>query len=359
MAHRAVRYAVAIVAILLLGYLALKILAGPDLDDLKPEPEQPEQRDSATTSAPGSERDEVTAAPTDANEANRRVAQAPTTDAADAALPPMPASELRFALQFDDLLARAKAGDPVASCRLVLDTLRCADWERSHRLIETLTQSLSKSKDRKTTDLTIEALAKIEVKNRDSKLCDDFDRARLRDLDQLGPMAFARLSPRQKLLMALSTNSGELTRLPKTSVPNPGAIRFTEDAMVLQFMADHDRAFIADGLAARDPLALEAAMLLHAPRVPAGMRRVYRNALPDPLKFAFYARLSKDLLGEQGTSPFAIETLGIIEARLSATQRLELDSLVQAELPSWRAAIAPYASGSDDIDDDRPATDCN
>lgn len=359
MIDRVVRYAVVTVAILLLGYLILKILAGPDFDDFKSESEHPEQGEPATTTAPGSELAGVTSAPADANEADRRIAPTRSQDAADAALPPMPASELRFALQFDDLFARAQAGDPVASCRLVLDTLRCADWERSHRFIETLTQSLSKSKDRKTTDLTIEALAKIEVKNRDSTLCDDFDQARLRDLDELGPMAFARLSPRQKLLMALSTNSGELARLPKTSVPNPGAIRFTDDAMVLQFMADHDRAFIADGLAARDPLALEAAMLLHTPRVPAGMRRVYRNALPDPLKFAFYARLSKDLLGEQGTSPFAIETLGIIEARLSATQRLKLDSLVQAELPSWRAAIATNASGSDDIDDDRPATDCN
>lgn len=273
-------------------------------------------------------------------------------------LPELPGRDISFSLQFPDLYARAKAGDPVASCRLVLDSMRCADWQRSQQFNAMLTMSLSQNPNSKMTDLAIEALARTEVKDAQSHICADFDTSQLEGIEQLGPTAFARLSPRQKLLIAMTNESGTVLRLPKSLIPKPTSISFNDEYMVPQFLADHDRAFIADGLAARDPLALEAAMLLHTPRLPAAMIRGLRQAQPDPLKFAFYARLSRELLGDQGTSPFAIETLGKIEAKLSDAARQSLDQSVQAELPSWRAALAVSANSAEEIDSADAAAAC-
>lgn len=282
----------------------------------------------------------------------------PIAASSEKGLPALPPRDMSFSLQFDALFVRAQAGDPVASCRLILDSLRCANWERNRRMNETMTKHLSQETDSKIKDLVIEALASEGVSEDETRMCADFNAARLDDLDRLGPAAFAQLRPRQKLLLAMSTTSGQMVGLPESSIPKPGSMRITDDSLVPQYLAEHDRTFIADGIAAHDPLALEAAMLLYAPRVPANMRRLYRQAQPDALKFALYARLSKELFGEQGTSPFAIETLDLIEAKLSAEQRQELDQSVEAELPAWRAAQAIAAESQVDIDHRRPAKAC-
>lgn len=277
---------------------------------------------------------------------------------AAATLPLLPPRSAPFSAQLPILISRAEAGDPVATCRVLLDSMRCAHWSEGNQFERILEESVSTKPPSDLDDRAIDVLARDHHSSQQTEVCAGFDRQELRRVEQLSPSVFTRLTPRQKVLVAMTRHDGTLVRLPRGPKSTPRGFSFGDEYMVPQVLADRDLQFIADGLAAHDPLALEAAMLLHTPKAIPGLPFLLRQAQPNPYKFALYAAISNDLFGPDYTGAFANQTLAQIQSGMTSEERVRFAQELAHQLQLWRARNSAMTHDTDDLSNTEPAAAC-
>lgn len=260
--------------------------------------------------------------------------------AALAALPPLPPADEPFAAQIEALAARAEAGDPVAACRLLIDGMRCASSSRNATFAKQLEGSLARASDGMSEHAVINAMAHAEHAAAGSAaFCAGVDDNALPDPDRYLAAALPRLDVRQRVLLAMTDEHGNITRLPR----GRGAASFSTSSanLVPQFLADHDLAFLQAGVAAFDPLALEGMLLLHAPTMTLGAANRLRLHQPNPQRFAHHALLMQQLYGEDALGDSADYLLNRVIARMSPEAQAALRSAVALEAARWTRSGAP------------------
>jgi hypothetical protein len=248
-----------------------------------------------------------------------------------AGLGPLPPPTLPLRQQLPDLLARAEAGDPVASCRLLIASNRCREVIRNARFTLKALDGLGRlPRGSETTVVDILAQS-IERGNRHAIFCQDLDERELPPMDALVARSVPRLSPRQKTILALTQFDGSLRLLDRSRF-------YSESGLYVlpQYLADHAVDFLHEGFLAGEPLALEGMVMLHAPSQSLAPNSV-GPWLPNPRKFLFYAGLMQALWGADALGPDARLVIAVAEGALGEAERQRIRMQVLNELPRWRA----------------------
>jgi hypothetical protein len=138
------------------------------------------------------------------------------------------------------------------------------------------------------------------------------------------------MSVRQRTLIALLRSDGQIRRLYQAEQG------FSESASYVypQFLADHALDFLQDGFRARDPLALEGLVLLHAPSNSLSPQGV-GPTLPNPRLFLRYAWLMQRLFGEDVLGERAKRTVAYAAASLDPDQLQSIRNGVEHDLTLW------------------------
>lgn len=264
----------------------------------------------------------------------------PSVSAANSAQPAtwtpvLPAADLPLTQQLPVLIDEAMRGNPVAACRLALDSAYCSSQQRSLAFSRQMEASLSRS-PAASDDLMVGAIARNEERAANAEgYCEGVDSATLPDPDAYLAAAANAMTARQKVLLAMSRQDGTLVRMPRETGSIVSAGRNSE-YLVPQFLADNDLAFLQGGMAAADPLALEGMILLHAPSFLPGSLFGLREVLPDPYRFAFHALLMQRLSGDESVGPFVAETLSKTLARMPPDRVATLHAAVETEFKRWQ-----------------------
>ncbi len=255
---------------------------------------------------------------------------------AKAVLPPLPPADIPLLAQMDSLIALAMTGEPVAACRLALDSVYC----RSHEQESSFMRQVNAGLGARTHEIGNDLAATLIINAEDSiasgaGYCAGLAEKELPNLDEILSLALPNLSTRQKILLVLSRPNGALVQIikdPRTMATSGGDTRHVYS----QFMADHALEFLAEGIAAADPMALEGMILVHVPsRIPDRGVDVFPS-LPNPYKFAGYALLLKKISGPASLGPFVNETLDTVVAGLGAEQLETLQRAVDIEAKRWQ-----------------------
>jgi hypothetical protein len=249
--------------------------------------------------------------------------------------PVLPALDLPLTQQLPALVDEAMRGNPVAACRLALDSAYCSSQQRSLAFSRQMEASLSR-RPSGSDDLVIGAIARSEERAANAGgYCEGVDSAMLPDPDAYLAAAANAMTTRQKVLLAMSRQDGTLVRMPRETGSIVSSGRNSE-YLVPQFLADNDVAFLQSGMVAADPLALEGMILLHAPSFLPGSLFGLREVLPDPYRFAFHALLMQRLSGDESVGPFVAETLSKTLARMPPDRVATLHAAVETEFRRWQ-----------------------
>lgn len=252
-------------------------------------------------------------------------------------LPPMPATDLPLAAQLEALVARTKAGDGDAACRLAIQVEQCQFQPRRQLIADLLATGASRFEHGTGRDVLIDKAARIaEDAERFAAFCDAVDPPVLRDAGEAVAAQLDRLNVRQKVVLAMLKADGQLARL-SASPPAPGTAS-TGEELVSQFYSDHMESLLLAGLAARDPLALEGLVMFHVPVNTLSSRSGIRFTEPDQYRFALYARTSLELNGAMGIGPYLPQILDRVFEQMTADTRMRLEREVSALVAEFRAA---------------------
>lgn len=247
-------------------------------------------------------------------------------------LPPLAPLEASFTQQLSALTQRADAGDPVAACRLIVGANRCVEAARNRAFTELMVRSLE-SREAQHDDVMVQTVARARERGQaNDEFCGDIDPVRLPSADALYRKAAPALSVRQKVVLALLRSDGRIRRL----YGNPS---FSESSLYVlpQFLSDHTHEFLLQGYAARDPLALEGLVMIHAPGRaihPQGIRL----ALPNPRLFIKYAGLLRRLHGDAAIEGAVGRLMQATAETLDAATLAQLDREIEAEYRRWTAS---------------------
>jgi hypothetical protein len=249
---------------------------------------------------------------------------------------PLPPSDAPLAAQLDALMSLAEAGEPVAACRLALDSVYCQDYERNRSFMNQVTTGLAPRLHRMSDDLAAGLIVGTEEKLANgADYCADLSAKTLPSMDSLLEQALPRLNARQKVLLVLSRPDGSVARLirePMSGSRSGGDTRFVYS----QFLADHGMEFLKAGIAAADPLALEGMILVHAPsRVPDRGLDVFLS-LPDPYQFAGFALLMQELNGPTSLGPYVSDVLESVLVGIPPNDTQQLQASVKLEARRWQ-----------------------
>lgn len=251
----------------------------------------------------------------------------------------MPDAKLPLALQLSTLVTRAESGDPVAVCRLAVGASRCRDELRKRKFNDSVMRALE-SKSTELDGLMINNAAMTEERLAQSgDYCADVDIDSLPSINEVLRQHQV-LSPRQKVVVTMTRPDGQLRRL-------HGGASYSEGAYLIfpQVIADHGYEFLLEGVRAREPLALEALLMIHAPgkAIPSqGMNL----ALPNPRLFLKYGGLMHELFGEQALEGPASRLLQEAVKTLPAAEIERIGRDVESEASRWRQAHNPSARES-------------
>ncbi|MCB1560561.1 MAG: hypothetical protein KDI75_05655 [Xanthomonadales bacterium] len=253
----------------------------------------------------------------------------------DSSLPPMPPVDTPLVEVIGDLRKRAEAGEPEATCRLLLDTSACMEhqnWIRQRRMwTERATHTDSEGMRDRMIDVVA---ANDEASERLSALCEGVEAVDFDDMERLLFQALPRMSNRQRLLFTMSREDGSLIRLPRTF--NGGPPRSVSGGILSQYHADNDIDALEQGIREADPLALEGMLLLHMPMSFAKKMFDLREALPDPIRFSGYAMMMQQLYGPESLGDAATTALSLSLAHMDADTRETLMQQVATEVARWR-----------------------
>jgi hypothetical protein len=205
---------------------------------------------------------------------------------------PLPDHRFPLMTQLDKLSALSEAGDTRATCRLVLGAARCREQLRMNRLSNEVARQLDAGNAANDALLIALAAANEEDMAAGEGFCAGVRADLLPRPDELVRQRLRSFSPAQKTVLALMQSNGELRRLDAPA-------SFTESALYVlpQFLADHTHAFLLAGYAAREPLALEGLILLHAPGSLLSPQSV-GMWLPDPARFLHHVLVMQTVYGE-------------------------------------------------------------
>jgi hypothetical protein len=264
-------------------------------------------------------------------------------------LPPLNTS-LPLATQMPTLLQRLQQGDPVAACRIAIDKIRCTSARLSGAFARDITKQAARGNSILGENRTIDFLA-----NREEQLqaaadyCGDADDESLPEIQDFPKHALARLSTRQKVILALVRQDGSIARFPRDQSTSRMHLNGSSRFMLPQYLADNMLQFLQQGVANADPLALEGMLLMHYPFFDIGIARIPSVALPNPEAFARHAYLAQEVFGGDGLGAYGAQALLAIETSLPATRVSQLRTEARNLAVAWksRAAIGPHASSLD------------
>lgn len=244
-------------------------------------------------------------------------------------LPPLPPTDAPLSDQLPLLIERAHAGDTVAACRLIIATTRCKELVRHRNLTQRAMRALERSEGKRDR-LLVDLIASTAEQGADGQ-CEGVEASTLPAQQEVFDRAAASMTPRQKTVLALMRSDGTIRRLNRSSE------YFTESALyaVPQFLADNTHSFLLEGYQARDPLALEGLLMLHAPGTalsPTGAG-VW---LPNPKKYLQYALVFRELFGAQALTAEAEMLIVSASAALTPAQIEDVMRFVDNEVSSWR-----------------------
>lgn len=244
-------------------------------------------------------------------------------------LPELPDASAPLSQQLPALLVRAEAGDPGASCRLIVGINRCVELNRSRAFSERMIRNMELRESEKD-ELLIRLAAKFEeTQSQDGGFCRDVDTKTLPRTDSLLQNSIHSMSPEQKTILALMRSDGHLRRLQRTS-------SFSESGLYVfpQILADHSHAFLLAGFDARVPLALEGLVITHSPGG-GTMTQGVHVALPNPQLFHRYALLMERLFGSASLGREGGFLLEAVTATLSPDVVSKNERWVSSEYRRW------------------------
>ena len=250
--------------------------------------------------------------------------------------PELPPVGVPLAHSLDALRARADLGDPVANCRLALETSLCMNRpthtpdleglaaihpEMESGVVSTLTAI---GADAAALAIHCEGVGPLEINARE----------RLRAAAESGDV-------RVRVTYALF-QSGQLVRL---HVP-PGIHDSGAPVPVTQHYADHAVRYLEEGLQQHDVLALEGLIILHAP---ASLQRPVALPLkqPDPHRFLLLLGVYQALFPGIGLPHDLQQISAALFLDMSAEERDRVESETATAATSWhaRARLEQPAAG--------------
>ncbi len=243
-------------------------------------------------------------------------------------LPALPPLDAPLFSQLDALKERAEAGEPIASCRLIIAATRCRELIRHQRVTAQMRRSLERGRTGNERIL-VDVIASTELQGT-AGFCDNLDVDQLPTAESLFARAVSSMTPRQKTVLALMRSDGRIRRINQD-------MHFTESALYVipQYLAENTRSLLLDGFSARDPLALEGLVLLHAPGTAMGPQGA-SVWLPNPREFYRYGRLMQDLFGADSLGARGTRLLESTRATLGPSEISMAEEFVHFEHSRWR-----------------------
>ena len=271
-------------------------------------------------------------------------------------LPPMPAADLPLSVQLDALVARAKAGDPDAACRALLESNQCAEFQRKQRFVEATIRGRTKVNSSTGDDVSVDLAANLSLQAEPlAAHCEGIDLGELPVADELLANLLPHLSPRQKTVLALSRLDGGIARLP-IGLPSQFTTGGSPQQLIPQILSDHHRRLLEEAASSGDELAIEGLVLLHNPSTLAMGMTGMRFAAPDQYRFAVNARALLELQGAGALGPMYSATLDAVFDAMPASTRARVESEVAALVS--RARLVQGSSRELPARDARPAELC-
>lgn len=193
--------------------------------------------------------------------------------------PPLPPPQTPVAEIYDELAARALAGDARAACRLGSELLRCRQAADSESMTEGLVATLEQSKERPS-DGVVDLLAAMEESKRaTAPLCVGITAGQQAEASRFLRLAAERGNERMRLAYAVD--------------PGLDSSNFLPDLEEWQHYRDVALDYLLAALHAGDPLAPHFLALVHAPTWPLAQGMPLR--LPDAQKYYSYLALARRL----------------------------------------------------------------
>jgi hypothetical protein len=254
-------------------------------------------------------------------------------------LPPMPPLDSSLANSFNALVERARAGDPVATCRVTIEYRAC--WNRGTAKNWGKRLALYASDATSTVDrerYVRLAASYAERASINDALCEGDVPLGRSDFDEVVSSGIKAMSTHQRLLLVMTDTEGNLIRLPRSR-------RLLPDEMIAvhqtipQYLADLDLPTLEQGVLEADPLALEGKMILHMPTPTAHLLGL-RVALPDPYKFALYSMMMRELYGAEALGDVATDVLFDVMMRMPQEKAEVLRNEVERSVSAWKVVSA-------------------
>lgn len=246
-------------------------------------------------------------------------------------LPSLPEATAPLAEQLPVLIDLAERGHPVAACRLAISKTLCTTEINRREFASRVRRSLISGRNNNEEAFIDSAAEHEEFFSEIDGFCDGVDPDGLPSVDQVLRASVAALSPRQKTLLAMMRSDGKIRRL------RPGRpISELDHYLLPQLIADHGYDFLLAGYAAKDPLALEGLILVHAPGMAIPPQGVSIR-LPNPRLFLRYALVYARLHGVDALGQRAIRLVKAAQATLSPAEWQQLREDVDAEARRWIA----------------------
>lgn len=244
--------------------------------------------------------------------------------------PPLPSAALPLAAQLPIIEDRARRGDAVAMCRLILSKAKCTTEAARRDFASRATRSLEAEK-RDGENVIIEHVARAEEQLAGSgSFCSGVDSGRLPSADDVLSNHLGALSPRQKTVIALMRSDGSLRRLRAS-----GGYSESSSYLLPQVIADNAYDFLMSGYNAQEPLALEGLILVHAPGA-AIMSQGVSIRLPNPKLFLRYALLYVNLFGIDALGEPANRLLAATLSQTDADDYQVLRKEIEQEARRWQ-----------------------
>ncbi len=196
------------------------------------------------------------------------------------------------------LRARAQAGDAKAACQLALERSACRAVAKREDMSRAMEYAAATSESVRRDARVIDAIATVRESAVDvAEECAGIESEGDTDVVALLQAAAPTGNARQRVIAALIQPDGSLLRLPRGPVHTLPMDPWVS-SMASQFYADNALRYLHEGFRARDPLALEGLILVHAPDVlvpSASTDAAFR--LPDPRRFVALALLAEEVYG--------------------------------------------------------------
>lgn len=267
---------------------------------------------------------------------------------------PLPPEDIPFSEQVKTLSELAEAGHPTAACRLFSGSSRCRSLTSRRNFSHQLESVISNQEAQPNDEIFIRAIAQSQKIPGDDD-CIGVDEAGAPFPDDYLPTAANNMSTRQKVLLAMMRSDGSLIRLPRgpSSEIRQGP---NSEYVIPQFLADNTVNFLQEGFVHSDPLALEGLILIHSPGFLPGSSNGVSVALPDPMKFSYYALLMQHVYGPDALGLPVTDLLERTLERIPSENLSQLQKSVESSARKWNlnTKATPIQMGKSMVDDPDP-----